>query len=105
MIAYYGEENQEKIFNTFIDTSKTGDALYATSPIIKIIEKFHWIYIFNLKPDHLKYINEYFEGNLILENETTHKHYYLSTNIEYQNNLLNVFKYIENENMDFEKTF
>lgn len=57
----------------------SGDALYATSPIISICEKYHWFYIFNLKPDRLKYINECFEGNIKLENETSHNHYYLQT--------------------------
>ncbi len=75
----------------------TGDALYATSPIISIVEKNKWFYIFNLKPDRLKYINECFEGNIKLYNETTHKNYYLSTNIEYQSHILHAFKYIENE--------
>lgn len=83
----------------------TGDALYATSPIISICEKYHWLYIFNLKPDRLKYINECFEGNIALENETTHKHYYLSTNIEYSKHILHVFKYVQNEGHTYEKNF
>ena len=83
----------------------TGDALYATEPIIAICEKYHWFYIFNLKPERLKYINECFEGNILLENETTHKHYYLSTNIDYQKHLLHVFKYVENEGSSSEKNF
>lgn len=83
----------------------TGDALYATSPIISICEKYHWFYIFNLKPERLKYINDCFEGNIKLENETLHKHYYLSTNIEYQKHILCAFKFIENENLNNEKIF
>ena len=46
----------------------SGDGLYATDPIISIIEKYKWLYIFNLKPERLKYINECFEGNILLEN-------------------------------------
>ena len=57
----------------------TGDGLYATTPIIKICNKNKWFYIFNLKPDRLKEINSAFEGNILLENETTIKDYYLST--------------------------
>ena len=79
----------------------TGDALYATSPIISICEKYHWLYIFNLKPDRLKYINDCFEGNIALENEPTHKHYYLSTNIH----ILHVFKYVQSEGHTYEKNF
>lgn len=74
----------------------TGDGLYATSPIINICKKNKWNYIFNLKPDRLKDINESFEGNIKLNNETSLNNYYLSTNIEYRNHLLNAFKLIEN---------
>ena len=76
----------------------TGDALYATTPIIKICKKFNWNYIFNLKPDRLKEINETFEDNINYQNETTHKNYFLSTNIIYNNISLNAFKYIEIKN-------
>lgn len=73
----------------------TGDGLYATSPIIKICKKYKWNYIFNLKPDRLKEINEIFEDNINYHNETTHKNYFLSSNIIYNNLCLNAFKYIE----------
>lgn len=73
----------------------TGDGLYATSPIIKLCKKYNWYYIFNLKPDRLKEINETFEDNINYKNETTLKDYYLSTNIEYKGNILSAFKFIE----------
>lgn len=73
----------------------TGDGLYATSPIIKLCKKYNWYYIFNLKPDRLKEINETFEDNINYKNETTLKDYYLSTNIEYKSNILSAFKFIE----------
>lgn len=73
----------------------TGDGLYATSPIINICKKYHWLFIFNLKPDRLKDINETFEENIKLLNETNKINYFLSSNIEFKNNLINVFKYIE----------
>ncbi len=76
----------------------TGDALYATTPIINICKKYNWKYIFNLKPDRLKEISELFEDNIKDNNETSHQNYYLSTNIEYNKNLLNVLKYIETKN-------
>ena len=44
----------------------TGDGLYETTPIINICKKYHWFYIFNLKPDRLKEINDTFEGNIKL---------------------------------------
>lgn len=73
----------------------TGDALYATSPIIKLCKQYKWNYIFNFKPDRLKEVNETFEDNINYNNETIHKNYYLSSNIKYKENELNVFKYIE----------
>jgi len=76
----------------------TGDALYATTPIINICKKYKWNYIFNLKPDRLKEINEMFEDNINYENETSHKNYFLSTNIKYKNNSINAFKHIETKN-------
>lgn len=82
----------------------TCDALYATSPIMTICENYKWLYIFNLKPDRLKEINRFFEGNIKLENEATYKNYYLSTNIEYRNHILSVFKFIE-KNKKEEKTY
>lgn len=73
----------------------TGDGLYATSPIMTLCSQYNWKFIFNLKPDRLKEVNSSFEGNIKLENETSHKNYYLSTGIEYKSHSLSVFKYIE----------
>lgn len=75
----------------------TGDGLYGTTPIINLCKKYKWFFIFNLKPDRLKQVNEFFEGNIKCHNEANIKDYYLSTNIEFNENLLNVFKYIENK--------
>lgn len=76
----------------------TGDALYATTPIINLCKKYNWNYIFNFKPERLKEITNSFEGNILLFNETTIPYYYLSTNIEFNNNFINVIKYIEKKN-------
>lgn len=73
----------------------TGDGLYATTPIINLCINYKWNYIFNLKPDRLKEINDLFEDNIKVNNETTIPDYYLSSNIEFKNNYINVFKYIE----------
>lgn len=73
----------------------TGDGLYATTPIIKLCKKYNWHYIFNLKPDRLKEINETFEDNINYKNETSHENYYLSTNIKYKGIVLSAFKYTE----------
>lgn len=71
-----------------------GDGLYATKPTMDKCNNYNWKWIFNLKPDRLKEINSTFEGNIKLYNESKIKNYYLSTNIEYNNMLLNAFKYI-----------
>ena len=83
----------------------TGDGLYATTPIIKICTQNKWFYIFNLKPDRLKEINSAFEGNILLENETTIKDHYLSTNIEFNNIFVNAFKFIEKDKKGKETIF
>ena len=74
----------------------TGDGLYGTTPIINICKGYKWYFIFNLKPDRLKQINETFEDNIKCNNEVSIRNYYLSTNIEFNKNKLSVFKYIEN---------
>lgn len=73
----------------------TGDGLYATSPIINLCKKYNWFYLFNLKPDRLKEVNELFEDNIRDRNETTHTNYFLSTDVRFKQNKLNVFKFIE----------
>lgn len=81
----------------------TGNGLYATTPIINICKNYHWFYIFNLKPDRLKEINDAFEGNIRLLNETTKTNYFLYSNIKFNKNILNVFKYIETKNKKYNR--
>ena len=76
----------------------TGDALYATDPMMNICENYNWKYIFNLKPDRLKEVASQFEGNIKLENETNLSNYYLSTNIYHKKHCLNAIKYEELQN-------
>lgn len=73
----------------------TGDALYATTPMIDICKKYNWHYIFNLKKDRLKNIYEEFEDNINYENEVSLNNYFLSSNIKFKGNSINAFKYIE----------
>lgn len=76
----------------------TGDALYATTPMINICECYKWHYIFNLKKDRLKNVYEEFEDNINYENEVSKENYFLSSDILFNNNRLNVFRYIETKN-------
>lgn len=73
----------------------TGDALYATTPMINICKEYKWKYIFNLKKDRLKNIYETFQDNVNYQNETTKENYYLSTNIKFNNNTLSAFRYVD----------
>lgn len=73
----------------------TGDALYATTPMINICKEYKWHYIFNLKKDRLKNVYEEFEDNINYENEVTKENYYLSSNITLKTNTFNVFRFIE----------
>ena len=73
----------------------TGDALYATDPMMTICEGFHWKYIFNLKKDRLKKLYSDFEDDLNYENETSKENYYLSTKIEYKGHNLSAVRYKE----------
>lgn len=73
----------------------TGDALYATTPMINICQNNKWHYIFNLKKDRLKTVYEEFEDNINYENEVSKKNYYLSSEIIFNGNKLNAFRYVE----------
>ena len=73
----------------------TGDALYATTPMIDICKDNKWYYIFNLKKDRLKNVYEQFTDNVNYFNETNKENYYLSKNVEFNDNVFDVFKYIE----------
>lgn len=73
----------------------TGDALYATTPMIDICKTNNWNYIFNLKKDRLKQVYEQFTDNVNYENETTKTNYKLSSNIEFNGNIVNALSYQE----------
>lgn len=73
----------------------TGDALYATEPMMKICKNNKWKYIFNLKKEKLKNLYSDFEDNLNYENETNKPNYYLSTNLDHKGQTLNAVRYIE----------
>ena len=76
----------------------TGDALYATTPMINICKDNKWKYIFNFKKDRLKTVYEIFTDNINYLNETNKENYYLSKNIEFNDNIFDVFKYVETKN-------
>lgn len=73
----------------------TGDALYATTPMINICKDYKWHFIFNLKKDRLKGIYEEFEDNINFQNEVEKENYFLSSGIVFKGNSLQAFRYIE----------
>ena len=76
----------------------TGDALYATTPMINICKKYHWHYIFNLKKDRLKQVYEEFQDNVTYHNESKKENYKLSCGIHFKENIFNVLSFQENQN-------
>ena len=76
----------------------TGDALYATSPMINICKDNKWYYIFNLKKDRLKQVYENFQDSVNYENETKKENYKLSCGIMFKGNKLNALSYQEEQN-------
>ena len=75
----------------------TGDALYATTPMINICKDNHWHYIFNLKQDRLKQVWEDFQDNVSFKNETSKINYKLSCGIRFKGNTFNALSYTEKQ--------
>ena len=75
----------------------TGDALYATAPMLDICKDNGWHYIFNLKKKRLKQVYEEFEDDIKYMNETKIDHYFLSCSIKYKNHIFNVIRYEETQ--------
>ena len=75
----------------------TGDALYATAPMLDICKDNGWHYIFNLKEKRLKQVYEKFEDDIKYMNESKKKHYFLSCGIKYKNHIFNVIRYEETQ--------
>ena len=73
----------------------TGDALYASTPMINICKEHKWYYIFNLKKERLKTIYEEFIDNVNYNNETKKENYYLSTSIKFKENIITALRYDE----------
>ena len=73
----------------------TGDALYASTPMINICKEHKWYYIFNLKKERLKTIYEEFIDNVNYNNETKKENYYLSTGIKFKENIITALRYDE----------
>ena len=74
----------------------TGDALYAAGPFIKICLNYNWDYIFRLKSDRLKTVNQDFDGIISIDKGSKHDDYYLVNDYKYNKYVFNIVRYIEN---------
>jgi hypothetical protein len=83
----------------------TGDALYASGPFIKLCLDNNWDYIFRLKSDRLKTVNQDFDGIISIDSGSYHKNYYIVKDYQYNKYKFNIIRFIEyNQNID-NKTF
>lgn len=79
----------------------TGDALYASTPFIKLCLDNKWDYIFRLKSDKLKTVNRDFDGIISLESGSTHKNYFLIKDYKYNKQTFQIVRFIEScENVE-----
>ncbi len=73
----------------------SGDALYASKPVIDICKGNKWKYIIRFKEGAIPTLYQEFETIAKRENETRKENYECVTNIEYKENKTNVIRYTE----------
>lgn len=83
----------------------TADALYASGPFIKICLDNKWDYIFRLKSDKLKTVNQDFDGIISINSGSMHKNYFLVNDYQYNKYTFNIIRYIERNPNKKDKIF
>lgn len=73
----------------------TADSLYASGPFIKLCLDNNWDYIFRLKSDKLKTVNQDFDGIISLETGSSLKNYFLVKDYSYSKYTFNIVRFIE----------
>ena len=73
----------------------TADALYASGPFIKLCLNYNWDYIFRLKSDKLKTVNQDFDGIISIEKGSIHDNYFLVKDYKYNKYSFNIVRFIE----------
>ena len=71
----------------------TGDALYASSPFIKLCLDNNWDYIFRLKSDILKAVNQDFDGIISIDSGSIHRNYFAGKDYSYNEHNFNIIRY------------
>ena len=75
----------------------SGDALYASKPVIDICKEKGWKYIIRFKEGSIPTLYREFETIIKTDNESRKRNYEYVTGIEYQENKVNVIKYIDDK--------
>ena len=73
----------------------SGDALYASKPVMDICKNNGWKYIIRLKEGAIPTLYKEFETVTKIENETQKENYECAKRLEYQEEKVNVIKYTE----------
>ena len=73
----------------------TADALYASGPFIKLCLDNNWDYIFRLKSDKLKTVNQDFDGIISIDKGSKLDNYYLVNDYKYNKCVFNIVRFIE----------
>ena len=83
----------------------TADALYASGPVIRLCSDNHWDYIFRLKSDKLKTVNQDFDGIIEIDKGSKHQNYYLVKNYNYSKYIFNIIRFVEKIHNKKDKIF
>lgn len=75
----------------------SGDALYASKPVIDICKEKGWKYIIRFKEGSIPTLYREFETIVKTDNESRKKDYEYVTGIDYQENKINIIKYNDNK--------
>ena len=73
----------------------SGDALYASKPVIDICKEKGWKYIIRFKEGSIPTLYREFKTIVKTDNESSKKNYEYVTGIDYQENKINIIKYVE----------
>ncbi len=73
----------------------TADSLYASGPFIKLCLDYKWDYIFRLKSDKLKSVNQDFDGIISIDKGSILDNYFLVKNYKYNKYTFNIVRFIE----------
>ena len=83
----------------------TGDALYASGPFIKLCLDNNWDYMFRLKSDKLKTVNQDFDGLIAINTGSAHRDYFVVKNYQYNQHTFHIIRFIERTEQKKDKIF